>query len=177
MFCFPSLSPQAKDIYGRNAVDKQWMKLDHSQFVWRGPPAASGTWAMGQGAFKVTNPRYHNWEGCALYRNDDGAGVSDVQGMIDRCGKSGNCDAFHCVPLHPPAHVMHRRLNAPFVWGHPSGSNGCVASKVGPQVVDATTNPMLCYGFRLPLESPEVGEQWAISDDPSDRCVPYLNHI
>ena len=110
--CFDAvhLTVPAKDLYGRETNEKVWQKMDHSQFVWHGPRAGID----GNGG----NPGFHGKGGaCWRMDNADGDGVTDVKALLDYCTATKYpCEAVQCVPLHPPAHVVDRQLNAPYVW-------------------------------------------------------------
>ena len=168
--CFDAalLTAPAKDLYGGAVSTQQaWEKLDHSQFLWHGPKAALiKSSNVGAGDNRGINPTFDGSLPCWIQQNADGDGVSDMKEILAACAEHKECEAVQCVPLHPPAHVVDKALNAPYVWGQLVPH--CQHKYFGPTQKAETSTALLCYGFKKPTVRPEVGEQWATSDDPRD---------
>lgn len=141
------LPAPANDIYGRQASNAEFVKMEHCQYT----------------KYVARNTQ------CFYYQSGD-----SVQSCLDYCAGNRRCTAVNVVPVYTPEAVKiqgHEPLDANVPWQAKGGSKRCKHNQLPGSVNE---NSLVCYGFipsdpEDPAFNSETETQWYIRDtDPED---------
>jgi hypothetical protein len=120
--------------------EQQWVKTEHCAYP--------------SGSFEFKNNKKYK---CAVVPAN-----GDVSQCITNCNALNGCNAINIVPVtNPPLVRFQDDVNVPYT------KKACKMSTIASAAAKVGSGALVCYGFAAP-DTPDVGEAFAVSDDPRD---------